>query len=155
MSSQIGFVICLATEERTTEGFTITGNILHWQSNKCKRRASHYAFYRSSSAYKPEDNEQDANCGSQEEHLCLPSPFNQYCSRHCPATESRRAYDENSLEIGLDKQVLASCHVKAPLELGSEEEVWRQRYEDNEADWQYRNNRTYDEYATCAAFGCD
>lgn len=39
MSSQIGFVIVLATESRTgtNEDFTIYGNIVHWNSTKCKR----------------------------------------------------------------------------------------------------------------------
>lgn len=39
LSSQIGFVIVLATEHRTGDGhnFTIYGNIIHWNSIKCKR----------------------------------------------------------------------------------------------------------------------
>jgi hypothetical protein len=39
LSSQLGFVIVLATEQRTRDGhdFTIYGNIVHWNSIKCKR----------------------------------------------------------------------------------------------------------------------
>jgi hypothetical protein len=39
LSSQLGFVIVLATEHRTGEGhdFEIYGNIVHWNSIKCKR----------------------------------------------------------------------------------------------------------------------
>jgi hypothetical protein len=39
LSSQLGFVIVLATEQRTGEGydFEIYGNIVHWNSIKCKR----------------------------------------------------------------------------------------------------------------------
>ena len=38
MSSQIGYVIVLANEERKdSESIYITGNILHWSSTKCKR----------------------------------------------------------------------------------------------------------------------
>jgi hypothetical protein len=37
LSSQIGFVIFLANETSTTENFTMTGNIIHWSSTKCKR----------------------------------------------------------------------------------------------------------------------
>jgi hypothetical protein len=37
LTSQIGFVICLVNEEVTPESFTITGNLVHWQSSKCKR----------------------------------------------------------------------------------------------------------------------
>jgi hypothetical protein len=39
LSSQLGFVIVLATEHRTGKGhdFEICGNIIHWNSIKCKR----------------------------------------------------------------------------------------------------------------------
>lgn len=38
LSSQLGYVLMLADELQTTENvFTITGNILHWKSMKCKR----------------------------------------------------------------------------------------------------------------------
>ncbi|KAI0997433.1 hypothetical protein K3495_g10752 [Podosphaera aphanis] len=37
MSSQIGFVIVLANEEAENDSFTITGNVVHWSSTKCKR----------------------------------------------------------------------------------------------------------------------
>jgi hypothetical protein len=38
MTSQIGFLIVLATEtNRTTDTFDIQGNIIHWSSTKCKR----------------------------------------------------------------------------------------------------------------------
>ncbi|KAI1000019.1 hypothetical protein K3495_g8177 [Podosphaera aphanis] len=37
MSSQIGFVIVLADEEAENDSFTITGNIVHWSTTKCKR----------------------------------------------------------------------------------------------------------------------
>jgi hypothetical protein len=37
LSSQIGYVICLVNEEVTPENFSITGNLIHWQSAKCKR----------------------------------------------------------------------------------------------------------------------
>jgi len=37
LTSQIGYVICLVNEEITPESFTVTGNLVHWQSSKCKR----------------------------------------------------------------------------------------------------------------------
>jgi hypothetical protein len=39
LSSQLRFVIVIATEHRTGEGhnFEIHGNIVHWNSIKCKR----------------------------------------------------------------------------------------------------------------------
>ncbi|KJZ68526.1 hypothetical protein HIM_12081 [Hirsutella minnesotensis 3608] len=37
LSSQLGFVIVLANEERSPAGFTIRGNVLHWSSTKSKR----------------------------------------------------------------------------------------------------------------------
>lgn len=37
MTSQLGYLIVLATESRTTNSFTIEGNIVHWSSSKCKR----------------------------------------------------------------------------------------------------------------------
>ena len=37
LSSQIGYVVCLVTEERDEEKFTVRGNIIHWSSTKCKR----------------------------------------------------------------------------------------------------------------------
>ena len=39
LTSQLGFIIVLATEERTGDGhnFKIYGNIVHWNSTKCKR----------------------------------------------------------------------------------------------------------------------
>ncbi|KAI1006563.1 hypothetical protein K3495_g1654 [Podosphaera aphanis] len=37
LSSQIGYDIVLANEEETNESFTISGNIIHWSSTKCKR----------------------------------------------------------------------------------------------------------------------
>ena len=36
-SSQIGFVITLANEHSEHSAFTITGNVIHWSSVKCKR----------------------------------------------------------------------------------------------------------------------
>lgn len=36
-SSQIGFVVALAVEDRTHTDFTMTGNVIHWSSTKCKR----------------------------------------------------------------------------------------------------------------------
>jgi hypothetical protein len=39
LSSQLGFLIVLGTEQRTKDSydFKITGNIVHWNSSKCKR----------------------------------------------------------------------------------------------------------------------
>jgi hypothetical protein len=39
LSSQIGFIIVLGTERRTRDGdsFEVKGNIVHWNSVKCKR----------------------------------------------------------------------------------------------------------------------
>ena len=37
LSSQLGFVIVLANENRTNLNFRIKGNIIHWNSVKCKR----------------------------------------------------------------------------------------------------------------------
>jgi len=37
LTSQIGYVICLVNEEVIAESFTVTGNLVHWQSSKCKR----------------------------------------------------------------------------------------------------------------------
>jgi hypothetical protein len=37
LTSQIGYVICLANEEVQQETFTLVGNLIHWQSSKCKR----------------------------------------------------------------------------------------------------------------------
>ncbi|KAM4061953.1 hypothetical protein HRG_013465 [Hirsutella rhossiliensis] len=37
LSSQIGFVIIIATETKSDESFTIHGNLIHWSSTKCKR----------------------------------------------------------------------------------------------------------------------
>lgn len=37
LSSQIGFVIFFANEATTAEDFTMTGNMIHWSSTKCKR----------------------------------------------------------------------------------------------------------------------
>ncbi|KAI0991711.1 hypothetical protein K3495_g16476, partial [Podosphaera aphanis] len=37
LSSQIGYVIVLANEKIGEGDFEITGNIVHWSSNKCKR----------------------------------------------------------------------------------------------------------------------
>lgn len=36
-SSQIGYVIVLGNETPGSEDFSLTGNILHWSSTKCKR----------------------------------------------------------------------------------------------------------------------
>ena len=37
LSSQIGFMILLANEITAAGSFTMTGNIIHWSSTKCKR----------------------------------------------------------------------------------------------------------------------
>ena len=36
MTSQLGFVIVLGNEDRTTGSFEVHGNIVHWSSTKCK-----------------------------------------------------------------------------------------------------------------------
>jgi hypothetical protein len=37
LSSQLGFLVTLANEERTHNSFELIGNIIHWSSVKCKR----------------------------------------------------------------------------------------------------------------------
>jgi hypothetical protein len=37
LSSQIGFVIFLANEKQHDGAFTMTGNLIHWSSTKCKQ----------------------------------------------------------------------------------------------------------------------
>ena len=37
MSSQLGFLITIINEDRSDTAFTIRGNVLHWNSTKCKR----------------------------------------------------------------------------------------------------------------------